>query len=60
MDTIIRWLRTLLEEMENDDWEEQEAAVLITRDEEGYITFCGCGEWGTLVEDAARTRRTAA
>jgi hypothetical protein len=54
------FLRHLADQMDEGLWEDQEAAVLITRDGEGYLTFCGWGRWGNLIEQAATTRRTAA
>jgi hypothetical protein len=53
-------LRCIADEMENGDWTEQVAAVLITRDVEGYLTFCEWGETGNLIAEANRTKRTTA
>lgn len=60
MEGLIEMLRRVADEMENDDWTEQEAAVLITRSTDGYLTFCEWGKTGNLVAQAGKTRRTAA
>ena len=53
-------LRRIADEMESGEWEPQEAAVLISRDAEGYLTFCGWGDWGNLIEQAHITRKATA
>jgi len=50
-------LRRIADEMERGDWEEQECAVVISRDAEGMLTFCGWGCWGQLIDQAHRTKR---
>lgn len=56
---LLDMLRNVADQMESGMWEDQEAAVLITRDGEGYLTFCGWGRWGNLIEQAAITKRAA-
>lgn len=60
MDELIEMLRRIADEMEADEWSEPDAAVFITRDKHGYLTFCEWGNSGQLVEQAHRTKRTAA
>ena len=44
--------------MEAGNWIDQEAAVLITRGVDGYLTFCECGKTGQLIAEAAQIKRT--
>lgn len=60
MEELIQALRGIADEMEAGDWEPQEAAVLICRDEEGCLTFCGWGAWAEIPAQAAVTRRATA
>jgi hypothetical protein len=60
MDELIEMLRRIADEMENGEWSEQEAAVLITRDTHGYLTYCDWGKTGNLIAEANVTRRPAA
>ena len=60
MEKLAEMLRRIADEMDAEDWIPQEAAVLITRDEDGYLTFCEWGESGQLVDQAAQTKRTTA
>lgn len=53
-------LQRIATDMEDGDWSEPEAAVLIVRDKEGYLTFCEWGESGQLVEQAHQTKRAGA
>ena len=55
---LIDHLRCIADEMEAGNWTDQEAAVLITRGVDGYLTFCEWGKTGQLIAEAAQIKRT--
>lgn len=60
LEPLAEMLRSIACDMDDGDWSEPEAAVLIVRDKDGYLTFCEWGESGQLVEQAHQTKRAEA
>lgn len=61
-ETLPEMLRSIAEEMEDDEWSDSDCAVLIVRDTDtGILTFC---EWGEhtaqLIDSAYHIKRTQA